>query len=528
MKVVTSDQMKEIERCAAERGLIPAVLRENAGLAVAQEISRWLDDVEERCILVLVGPGNNGGDGLVAARYLQKWGARVHLYLCSPRPGPDPNYGLARECEIPSILATEDKDFAILENLLSRADAVVDAIFGTGKIRPLEGIFQQTLERARKVKELRSALQIIALDLPSGLNPDTGVSDAACLAADLTIALAYPKLGLFAFPGREKVGKLVVVDIGIPASLARDIPVELTTAEWARTVLPPRPLNANKGTFGKVLAVAGSINYIGAAYLACAAASRVGTGLVTLATAHSLQPILATKLTETTYLPLPESPAGIIATEAAEIIKEQLPNYNVLLLGCGLGQDPSVAEFLSSLLFSLPVSSLPATIIDADALNLLATIPQWWHQLISEAIITPHPGEMSRLSGFSVPEIQRDRVGIALKAASLWQKIVVLKGAHTVIAAPDGKAKISPAVNPGLASAGTGDVLAGAIAGLLAQGLSPFDAAACGVYLHGEAGERVKKEIGDAGMIAGDLLIHLPQVIKNLKERKNKVYYSES
>lgn len=515
--------MREIEQRAAESGLTPQVLMENAGLAVAQEIRKWLGRVEERLILVLVGPGNNGGDGLVTARYLQKWGAKVHLYLCSPRQDSDPNYRLAKECDIPSMLATEDEGLIGFGRVLSVAEVVVDAVFGSGKTRPLEGVFKQICERTRRAKESHPLLRIIALDLPSGLNPDTGVADAACLSADITVTLAYPKLGLLSFPGAEKVGKLVVADIGIPAKLASEISIELLTSEWARSVLPPRPLNANKGTFGKVLVVAGSINYIGAVYLACAAATRVGAGLVTLATPHSLQPILATKLTEVVYLPLPESQPGIIAGGASGVIREQLPNYNAVLIGCGLGQHPSVAEFLSSLLLSLPTLSLPSIVLDADALNFLATVPQWWHQLTPETIITPHPGEMSRLTGFSNSEIQRDRLGIALKAASLWQKTVVLKGAHTVITAPDGKAKVSLVANPGLASAGTGDVLAGAIAGLLAQGLSLFDAAASGVYLHGEAGEMAKEELGNTGMIASDLLIHLPKVIKNLKERKTSI-----
>jgi len=236
---------------------------------------------------------------------------------------------------------------------------------------------------------------------------------------------------------------------------------------------------------------------------------------VTLATASSLQPVLAAKLTETTYLPLPEAEQGVISREAAELINQNLNSYDVLLLGCGLGQSESVSEFITSLLFQ---KNLPPLVLDADALNTLAQIPDWWHKLASDAILTPHPGEMARLSGLTVDEIQSDRVGIATKYAREWQKTIVLKGAFTVVAAPDGGCRVSPFANPGLASGGTGDVLAGAIAGLLAQGLSLFDAAALGVYLHGNAGKVVKDILGDTGMVASDLPPVLPMVIKHLRE----------
>jgi NAD(P)H-hydrate epimerase len=246
--------------------------------------------------------------------------------------------------------------------------------------------------------------------------------------------------------------------------------------------------------------------------------------LVTLATARTLQPILASKLTEVTYAPLPESEPGIVAAAASDVLKQWLPEYNVLLLGCGLGQNPPTQEFIKSVLFS--PDNTAALVIDADGLNTLAKVPQWWQKLTRDAVLTPHPGEMSRLTGLSVEEIQSDRLGTARKAAATWQKTIVLKGAYTVVAAPDGRARVSPVANPGLASAGTGDVLAGAIAGLLAQGLSPFDAATCGVYLHGEAGEIVREQLGDAGMVATDLLPVLPLVIKRLKHAKSEAIQS--
>jgi NAD(P)H-hydrate epimerase len=517
VKIVTADEMREIERRAAGIGLPWEVLMENAGKAVAQEIRQIWGRVAGRRVLVLVGPGNNGGDGLVASRYLHDWGADVHAYLCSQRLEADPNYGLAQERGFQLTQVAQDESLVSLDRALSSADAVIDALFGTGTTRPIDGILREVLGRLRQAKEAQPKLITIAVDLPSGLNSDTGAADPACPSVDITITLGYPKLGLFALPGWERAGKLIVTDIGIPPDLGQELPTELITAEETTGLLPQRPPDANKGTFGRVLVTAGSINYIGAAYLACAGATRVGAGLVTLATAQSLQPTLAARLTEVTYAPLPESEPGLIAAEATGVLQERLPDYNALLLGCGLGQSPSVIEFITSSLLPQP-ASLPALVLDADALNTLANIPQWWHRLPQDAILSPHPGEMARLTGLSVSEVQSDRLGVTRQAAARWGKTVVLKGAFSLVAAPDGRARISPVANPGLASAGTGDVLAGAIVGLVAQGLRLFDAAACGVYLHAAAAEIVKENLGDAGMLASDLLPALPLAIKRLKE----------
>ena len=517
MKIVTAEQMGQIDRQCAKVGLPTSVLMENAGKAVAEEVRQILGAIDQQHILILLGPGNNGGDGLVAARYLHDWGAKVTLYLLSQRPPDDPNLKLVQERKITSVEATQDENLGKLDELLSSASAVIDALFGTGKSRPLSGKFLQALDLVSKAKKKQTGLHIIALDLPSGLNADSGAVDDACLYADNTITLGFPKLGLFNFPGAGRVGKVTIADIGIPPYLAEQVTTELITEEWARAVLPQRPLEANKGSFGRVLVASGSINYIGAAYLACSGAIRVGAGLVTLATATSLQPVLASKLTEVTYLPLPESHPGIISSKAARLIHQQFNYYNVLLLGCGLGQSQSVIRFIRAILFRSK-SALPSLVLDADALNTLAKIPNWWQQLTDDAILTPHPGEMARLVGVSVDEVQSDRLGIAKRVAIDWHKTIVLKGAYTVVATPDGQARISLVANPGLASAGTGDVLTGAIAGLVAQGLSLSDAAALGVYLHGEAGEMVKTRLGDAGMIATDLLPALPLVIRQLKE----------
>jgi hydroxyethylthiazole kinase-like uncharacterized protein yjeF len=516
MKIVTAEQMRQIEQECAKAGLPPDVLMENAGKAFAEEVRRIAGELDKHHILCLIGPGNNGGDGLVAARYFQEWGAKTSVYLCAKRPDADKNLALVKERAIPCIDGTEDKDLNRFSQELSSATIVIDALFGTGKVRPLKDIYQQALDRVSEIKNKNRNLAIISLDLPSGLDANSGAIDPQAPYADFTITLGFPKAGLFLFPGAERVGMLRVVNIGIPARLADSITAELLTDEWAKTFLPKRPRGANKGTFGKVMVVAGSINYIGAAYLACSGALRVGAGLVTLATAASLQPVLAAKLTETTYLPLPEIQPGVISLQAGKIISNHCADYNALLIGCGLGQHQPTIDFVNTLTSE---KKLPPLVLDADALNILARTQDWWREVVADAILTPHPGEMCRLAGMTMDAVQSDRMGTAIKMAQKWQKVVVLKGAYTIITEPGGRVKVSPFANPGLASAGTGDVLSGAIAGLVAQGLSLFDAASLGVYLHGKAGEAVRSRLGDAGMVAGDLLPELPLVIKQLKER---------
>ncbi len=513
MKIVTAEQMREIDKECARRGKPTNVLMENAGKAVAEATQDYLGEIKKQNIICLIGGGNNGGDGLVAARYLKGWGAKVSVYLCADRPAKDANLKVVKGNGITCIETKADKNLKKLDNLLAKATCVIDALLGTGKMRPLEGVFKQALEKVNAVKKIKN-LKIIAVDLPSGMDADTGAIDPACPYADLTVTLAFPKAGLYRFPGAERAGRIIVADIGIPEELADKTNIELVDNKWAAETLPKRPLNSNKGTFGRVLINAGSINYIGAASLACGGALRVGAGLVTLATAESLIPNIAAKVTEATYLPLPESRAGIISVEGAEIIHKQCTQYSVLLVGCGLGQNPTTVEFLNCLLSK---KGLPPLVIDADGLNILARIPKWWQQIPDNAILTPHPGEMARLTGLTIDEVQTDRTGAALKYAQKWQKTIVLKGAFTVIASADGKCGISPFANAGLASGGTGDVLAGAIAGLAAQGLKPYEAASLGVYLHGAAGDKIRNEMGDAGMIASDLLPALPLTIKQLK-----------
>ena len=520
MKIVTAEEMRLIEEKCTLEGVSTDTLMEKAGLAVAQKAREFLGDVQGVPILVLVGSGNNGGDGMVTARHLGDWGAEVTVYLAIPRRDDDPKRQLLLDRGITPCRAEDDVGLSLLAGQLAKARLVIDAVLGTGRARPIEGTLAEILTLLVSERAGRPRLSLMALDMPTGLDADTGEADPHCPTADVTVTLGYPKVGLLAFPGAAHVGRLDVVDIGIPASLAEDVPQELITSDWVRGTLPVRPLDSHKGTFGRVLVIAGSMNYIGAAYLACEGAARAGAGLVTLAIPRSLQPILAAKLTETTYLPLPEAlpeNGGTLSPGASDVILSEASKYQALLVGCGLGQGPDVARLLRQTLLTSRYPGTPM-VLDADALNIMSGIAEWWMGLRGEVVLTPHPGEMSRLTGMTTGEINTTRLSTTRKSAVQWNKSVVLKGAYTVISSPQGQVRISPFANPGLASAGTGDVLAGVMAGLLAQGLSTFDAASCAVYLHGAAGEQVRLDMGDTGMVASDLLPRLPLVIKQVKE----------
>ncbi len=516
MKIVTVEQMRRLEEASESAGVSTDTLMENAGLAAARKALESLGGVAGARILVLVGPGNNGGDGLVAARHLRRWGAIVTVYLVLHRQADDPKLRLALEREVVSVSASDDPNLELLDSELARSSLVIDAVLGTGRARPLQGAVRSVMKRLSAARDGRPGLTVMALDVPTGMNADTGQVDPACPEADITVSFGYPKTGHFQFPGAGMVGRLAVVDIGLPTRLAKDIRMELLTDDWVKVRLPARPLSGHKGTFGHALIVSGSRDYVGAAYLASQASARVGPGLVTLASPRGAYPILASKLTEVIHLPVPEDQEGRLQAEAARLIKENLSQYTSLLVGCGFGRSEALVEFLRKLLYTAPQPSLP-TVIDADGLNNLSKIEDWWRDLRCPAVLTPHPGEMSTLTGVTTSAIQTKRAETALEWSARWGQVVVLKGAHTVVATPEGMCRISPAANAALASGGTGDVLAGVIAGLLAQGLSPEDAACCGVHVHGAAGEAVRAELGDAGTLAGDLLEALPRTLKTIK-----------
>ncbi len=572
MKVVTTAEMRRIEQAADAGGLSYAEMMENAGRSVAEVVQEETTWFQSGPILVLCGPGNNGGDGLVAARNLAQWGHAVRAYCVKRKPQGDENRERAVQAGVELTDEADDADHATLRAWLSEAGVIVDALLGTGVNAPVRDPIQSVLALAQEIVRARRAQpartpddelsspaptlaippapevgpappppqpEIVAVDCPSGLNCDTGELDPVALSADITVTFAYPKVGHFLFPGAGATGRLLVADIGTPPELAEDIQVELATPTAMRALLPDRPANAHKGTFGRALVVAGSVNFTGAAYLAGAAATRVGAGLVTMAVPGSLHPILAAALHETVWLILPQS-MGVIAPDAQRILDERLADHQALLIGPGLSQEEETVTFVQEFLLgsrgphgsrgrigflSQPEDEeetterrpvLPPTVIDADGLNALARVDDWAARLPQHCVLTPHPGEMARLCRLSTKEVNADRLGIARGRAAEWGQVVLLKGAYTVIAAPDGRAVILPFANPGLASGGTGDVLAGIIVGLLAQGLSPFDAAVLGGYLHGLAGELARQALGEAGMVAGDLLQQLPEALRRL------------
>lgn len=522
MKIVTSEQMRLIEECSESAGVSMVQLMENAGLAVADRIRDKLVLSVNTTIVILIGPGKNGGDGLVAARHLHMWGVQVFVYLCAKRSHEDVQLQAVQTLGVPLIDVLEDEGLKQLKDWISEAAVVLDSVLGTGRLRPIRGSMKEIFRAIESERIQRTDLKLIALDVPSGVDPDSGAADEACLRMDSTITLGYPKTGLFQLPGAEFAGRIEIVPIGIPmGGISDDVGLELMTDDWATSLLPRRGITDHKGTFGSTLVIAGSQNYVGAAYLASTAAARVGAGLVTLAIPESLQVAVAAMGPELTFIPLSESKPGIVAPEAISAITEKLEGYDALLVGCGVDQAPETIEFLKRLLFDDHSRSLlPATIIDADGLNFLANQIAWWERLDFQAILTPHPGEMERLYGGSIREIQHDRINKTTETARAWNKVVVLKGAYTVVSDPSGFTMVSPFANPGLASAGTGDVLAGAIAGLVSQGLRLESAAALGVYIHGLAGNMVMLELGGAGMIASDVLHALPKAIKKIHQRQ--------
>ncbi|MEA3308508.1 MAG: NAD(P)H-hydrate dehydratase [Chloroflexota bacterium] len=552
MRILSITEMQELEQAAAATGHPYQRMMDLAGQGVARAILER-QQVKGRRVLVLVGPGNNGGDGLVAARYLAEAGAQVTAYLSHTRdPESDPVFKAAIEHGVTIHTHAEETEGGELRRLLSRSQLLIDALLGTGAKPPLrEGIAailrvtQAVLARRRQhpltilnrpQPQKRQTPFIVAVDGPSGLDFDTGEADPLTLPAQLTVTFAYPKRGHFRFPGAELIGELVVAKIGIPTGVtpSPDGPA-LATPQLIRAWLPPRGSNAHKGTFGKALLVAGSVNYTGAAALAAQAAVRSGAGLVTLGIAGSLQASLVPLVPEATYALLPEA-LGVITADALDTLEEPLEEYDALLVGPGLGQAPETGKFIAGLwglgsekrrtgflsaekiTRESPRRQLPPLILDADGLNILSAQPHWPELLPPQSILTPHPGEMARLTGLSVTEIQAARWQVAGEYAQKWGQVVVLKGAFTVIAAPDGRARLLPFANAGLASAGTGDVLAGVIVALRAQGLEAFEAAVTGAYLHALAGELARQEYGEAGMRASDVIHALPAAFLSLQK----------
>ncbi len=521
MKIVTVAQMHALEEQAVAEGSNIDIynLMDQAGLAAAQEAWMALRIIEDRLVLVLAGPGNNGGDGIVAAYHLRDMGAQVHVYLTGARPEDDPPWQALHDHDIPFTLATDDPDYTKLDALLEEAAGVLDALLGTGTNRPIEGVMAAILGRLEVARARTNRRpQLIALDIPSGVDPDTGRVDPLTVPADVTVGFGYVKVGLFQAPGRSYGGQIIRADIGLPPPEI-ELPFEEIEYRMAQRGVPERAADGHKGTFGHVTLAAGSVRYPGAAVLAAEAAARSGAGLVTIAAPAEAQPLLVTRFPDATHEPLP-STAGTVSAAAATALLRALPGTDALLVGPGLGHTNDTAEFVRNLLAGLDgIEGLRAVVLDADALNVLATQRGWHEQLQLPRIVTPHPGEMARLLGTTTEDVQANRLRYALNYAREIEGVVVLKGAGTIIAAPDGRARFSTALNSMLAHGGTGDVLAGLLVGFIAQGAGPFEAATAAVYIHSETASAVAKEYGEAAGLAQDLLRALPEVRKNLDAR---------
>lgn len=556
--LVTAAEMRRLESLSVEQGATWADLMAQAGRGIADWALTMVQQTIAAPVLVLVGPGNNGGDALVAARHLDEAGAHVTLYVWKRTPDEaDWPWHAAMSHHLAVIWAADDPEATRLYQLAESTQLIVDGLLGVGITRPLSA----DLTRIIATINAASAPKL-AIDVPSGLNADTGQIWGAIVQANLTVATGLPKRGHCLFPGAAHVGRLVVAPIQLPSEREEPMSTTELNLETLRSLVPARPADSHKDTYGRVMVVAGSYFYPGAAWLSATAATRSGAGVVTLACPRSIYGGTIASLHEATFLPLPENEPGALSEQAAKVVLEKIEKYRALLVGPGLGQEDSTGDFVRSLLslgaakrklgvgfmahashddaprrkhgvgFGLQSNratetlekeapGLPPIVLDADGLNLLAKIDGWSDKLREHpTILTPHLGEMARL--LDVERIGEDHPQVAAEAAAQWGVVVILKGAHTIIAAPDGRVAIHGIANPALATAGSGDVLAGLAAGLLAQGLAPFDAARLAVGVHGIAGRLLRDELGDRGVVAGDLLGRLPHAWAALTEKAGR------
>jgi NAD(P)H-hydrate epimerase len=535
MDLVSVSQMITVEREANKRGLGYDQMMMNAGAALAEVIQERYGHTQTRNILGLIGSGNNGGDTLIALSELIEKGWQVAAYLVKSRKKNDPlvlsiieNYGQV-------ISIDEDASFNELRELIIKSDIVLDGILGTGFKLPLRKTVFAPLQ---VFSEFDILPEIVAVDCPSGVDCDTGKVAEETLHADLTVCMAAIKKGLLKFPAFGYVGEIVVVDIGLPKNLQefKNIHTSVVDQDMVCTILPARPLDAHKGTFGTCMIVGGSTNFCGAVLLSTESAYRIGAGLVRAAIPGAIYDAIAGQVPECTWIVLPHS-MGVINSDASAVIQENLNRVGVMLIGPGVGQEKETLDFLKDLLrfkethtekaaigFSSQSKIVkktkrltqPTLVFDADALKLLPNIKNWYQMLKQIAVLTPHPGEMAELTGLTIDEVQKDREGVVKKFAAKWGHVVVLKGAVTIIASPDGKAAFIPIATPALASAGTGDVLSGMITGLIAQGMKVFDAAVAGAWLHARAGVAAAIKQGQTiSVTASDVIDQIPFVLKD-------------
>jgi NAD(P)H-hydrate epimerase len=516
--VLTAEEMRRADRHTIDEAGVPGpVLMENAGAAVARVVGERFPHAER--VVVLCGKGNNGGDGFVVTRHLA---ARAEALLLASRSevGGDARLHLV-SCERSGGRVTEVPDasaWAAVRTRVEQADLIVDAMLGTGlKTQPF-GLVAEAIETL--LRRAEEGVPVVAVDLPSGLPSDTGDVGWPTVSASVTVTFAAPKRCHILPPACGRVGELVVADIGISAETLAAVRASLFLLEDAdaAAAFPPRPRGAHKGHFGHVLVVAGSIGKTGAAVLAAGASLRAGAGLVTVATPEPCLPVVAAARAEIMTEPLPAGPTGGLAHEGLARLLALATERNAVVLGPGLGQDPATRALVQAFVRACPVPLL----VDADGLNALAPRDgapgdlEALHRKVA-TVLTPHPGEMSRLTGRPVPEIQRQRPDVAATLARDTGAVVVLKGERTVVAdAKKGRTAVSPTGNPGMATGGTGDVLAGVVGALLARH-EAWRAATAGVYVHGKAGDLVARRRGEEGLIAGDLVEALPESIEAVR-----------
>lgn len=507
MKLLTAAEMRELDRRTIEEIGIPGlVLMENAGRAAADLIVRRFAALQPGPVLVLAGKGNNGGDGYVIARHLINAGWRVRTVVLAPAGlitgDAAVNLEILRRMGGEAVFAPDGESLGRALSQTAGTRIIVDALFGTGLGSEVRGHY------ARGVEWINAAGRpVVAVDIPSGVGATDGRILGCAVRADLTVTFAAAKVGHVVYPGAGLIGELAVADIGIPAVLAHAAGSGHLLVEEANAsrLLPPRPVTGHKGTFGHLLVVAGSAGKTGAATMAAAGGLRVGSGLVTVACPEGVQPVLAAKLTEAMTHALPGD--RFLGHSALEELRTVWEGKDALAVGPGMGQEEETFALVREVIRTSP---LPL-VLDADGLNAVADAPEvLLERAAEEVVLTPHPGEMARLIRGTVPQVEGDRVGVARDFARRFGVVLVLKGARTVTALPDGQVRINGSGNPGMASGGMGDVLTGLIGGLLAQGGPAADAATLGVYLHGLAADRLSRTMGTAGMTATDVLREIP------------------
>ena len=513
MIVVTAEQMREMDRLTIQKyGVSSLILMERAGEGIAEGILKRFGKIAKKGVLVVAGKGNNGGDGFVVARLLkQKHIPCEVVLLAKPEelsPDAARNHHVYLKVRGRVVEVTEGR-LDRLSDSMSGKGLLVDAILGTGMKNDVRGLYADAITLMNA-----AGIPIVAVDIPSGLHTDKGVPLGVSIQSEMTITLGYPKIGEVIYPGLNYVGDLVVTDIGIdPRAVAEVAPkTELLEQEEIGWLVPRREADTHKGTYGHLLVIAGSRGKTGAAILACRAAMRTGSGLVSLAAPRSLNDIFASSLIEVMTEPLRDN-----ATEEMELPSDEewhrlLERKDALLFGPGIGVSDATRNTLRWLLKNL---DLP-WVIDADGLNNLALDLNRLRHARTPPVVTPHPGEMARLVGKSTAAVNQDRIEVARAFAIENRCYVVLKGARTVLATADGTVLINPTGNPGMASGGMGDVLAGMLAALLGQGFSPEEAMKLGVYLHGFVGDRVAEEKGEIGLIASDIIEGLPAGMRAL------------